>query len=104
MLYASKDGYLTISSYKNKEYQYCSRRLATMLNLKNGENSTISEIISVFTKNDSDNINASFNRLKNTGLSFELIAKTKNDKIVNSAISEIKKKLYLGLGSLLQKF
>lgn len=33
MLYASKDGYLTHSVYKSKDYQYCSRRLATMLNL-----------------------------------------------------------------------
>ena len=96
MLYAAKDGYLTISSYKNKEYQYCSRRLATMLNLKNGENSTLPEIISVFNKEDADQISASFNRLKNTGLSFELIAKSKNDKIftisgvrVNSSDSEV---------------
>ena len=96
MLYAAKDGYLTISSYKNKEYQYCSRRLATMLNLKNGENSTLPEIISVFNKEDADQISASFNRLKNTGLSFELIAKSKNDKIftisgvrINSSDSEV---------------
>ena len=37
MLYASKDGYLTHSVYKSKDYQYCSRRLATMLNLSAGE-------------------------------------------------------------------
>jgi PAS domain-containing protein len=96
MLYASKDGYLTISSYKNKEYQYCSRRLATMLNLKNGENSTLTEIISVFNKEDADQIYASFYRLKNTGLSFELIAQSKNNKIftingvrINSSDSEV---------------
>ncbi len=96
MLYASKDGYVTCSLYKNKEYQYCSRRLATLLSLKNGENSSFAEIISVFERVDADKINASFALLKKSGSSFEIIAQTKNKKIftvsgtrINSADSEI---------------
>ncbi len=96
MLYASKDGYITYSLYKNKEYQYCSRRLATLLNLKNGEDSSFAEIISVFERTDADKINAALTMLKKNGSSFEVIAKTKNKKIftisgnrINSADSEI---------------
>ncbi|MCM1324215.1 MAG: PAS domain-containing protein [Acetobacter sp.] len=96
MLYASKDGYLTYSYYKNKEYQYCSRRLATLLNLKNGENSTLSEVLSIFERVDAEKINAFFIGLKRNGLSFETIVKTKNKKTftitgtrINSADSEI---------------
>lgn len=81
MLYASKDGYLTLSKYKNKEYQYCSRRLATLLNLKNGENSTIQEVLSVFKRDDAEKINASFIALQKASLSFEVIARTKNNRI-----------------------
>lgn len=96
MLYASKDGYITFSIYKDKDYQYCSRRLATLLNLKNGENSTLSEITSLFNRSDAEKINASFMVLKKLGTSFEHIAKTKNNKIflitgtqITSADSEI---------------
>ncbi len=77
MLYASKDGYLTYSIYNNKEYQYCSRRLATLLNLKNGKQSTLSEILTVFERPDAENINALFNVLKNNGTYFEILAQTK---------------------------
>lgn len=96
MLYASKDGYLTVSCYKNKEFQYCSRRLATMLNLKNGENSNFNEIASVFIKQDADMLSASFNKLQKTEIGFEIIARTKNDKTyvingmrINSIDSEV---------------
>lgn len=96
MLYASKDGYLTSSYYKNKEYQYCSRRLATLLNLKNGENSTLAEVLSIFDRKDAEKINAFFTGLNRTGLSFETIVKTKNKKTftvtgtrINSADSEV---------------
>ena len=84
MLYASKDGYLTLSTYKNKEYQYCSRRLATLLNLKNGENSTIQEILSVFKRDDAEKINASFQALQKASISFEVIARTKAATVANS--------------------
>ena len=77
MLYASKDGYLTYSIYNNKEYQYCSRRLATLLNLKNGKQSTLSEILTVFERHDAENINSLFNVLKNNGTYFEILAQTK---------------------------
>lgn len=96
MLYASKDGYLTYSLYKNKEYQYCSRRLATILNLKNGENSSLSEILTLFERNIAEKINAAFIALKRNGLSFELIAKNKSGKTftitgvrINSVDSEV---------------
>lgn len=80
MLYAAKDGYLTFSTYKKKEYQYCSRRLATLLNLKNGEKSTITEVFSVFEKTDIEKLNSLFRSLKNNGISFEILAQTKAGK------------------------
>ena len=96
MLYASKDGYLTLSIYKNKEYQYCSRRLATMLNLPNGEQSTLNEILSAFSRTDSEKLNGMFNNLKKTGLSFEVLAHGNNHKTfvvtgvrINSSDSQI---------------
>lgn len=96
MLYASKDGYLTLSNYKNKEYQYCSRRLATLLNLKNGENSTLQEILGVFKRDDAEKINASFMALQKASISFEVIARTKSNRIytvtgvrIDSADSQI---------------
>lgn len=96
MLYASKDGYLTYSFFKNKDYQYCSRRLATLLNLKNGENSTLSEVLNQFDRSTAEKINASFTALKRNGSSFEFIAKSKSGKTftisgtrINSADSEV---------------
>lgn len=96
MLYASKDGYITYSIYKNKIYQFCSRRLATILNLKNGEESSYLEVFAQFSPQDSKDLSTLFDKLLKTGLSFELIAKTKNNKIflvtgikINSADSKI---------------
>ena len=96
MLYASKDGYVTHSTYKKKIYQFCSRRLATILNLKNGEESTFSEVFSQFLPDDSKNLNNLFDTLLKTGTSFETIAKSKNNKIflitgikINSSDSKI---------------
>lgn len=96
MLYAAKDGYLTYSLYKNKEYQYCSRRLATLLNLRNGELSTIAEIFNTFERSDTEKLNALFSSLKKNGISFETLAETKTKKTfvitgvrINSADSEI---------------
>ena len=96
MLYASQDGYLTYSKYKNKTFEYCSRRLATFLNLKKGEESTYQEVFSLFSNEYKDKLTYHFNRLITRGISFELIAKTKNDKTfsiigsrINSSDSEI---------------
>ena len=96
MLYAAKDGYLTCSLYKGKEYQYCSRRLATLLNLKNGEKSTYNEVLSVFEPKDQEQLAMVFNMLKQKGYNFEIIAHTKNNKTfvvtgvrINSADQEI---------------
>lgn len=95
-LYAAKDGYFSESIYKKKEYQHCSRRLATLLNLKNGEKSTYAEIFNIFISNDKNKLNTLFDELKNKGTAFETIAKTKTDKNfvitgmrINSADSEI---------------
>lgn len=96
MLYASKDGYITHSVYKNKVYQFCSRRLATILNLKNGEDSTTSEVFAQFISQDSKDLSFYFDKLLKTGTSFEIISKSKNNKTflitgikINSSDSKI---------------
>ncbi len=96
MLYASKDGYLTYSLYKNKEYQYCSRRLATLLGLKNGENSTREEVFALLSRSDAEKLNGFFATLVQKGMSFETIVKTLQKKTfvvtgtrINSADSQI---------------
>ena len=80
MLYASKDGYLTYSVYKNKTYEYCSRRLATVLNLKNGEDSSFEEVFSTFSNTYKETIKQKFNLLTQKGIGFELIGQTKDNK------------------------
>lgn len=96
MLYASKDGYLTYVQYNNKIYQECSRRLATLLNLKNGIQSSPAEVFGVFERQDNDKLNTFFHHLVENGSSFETMVKTKTEKIfvvtgmrVNSADLEI---------------
>lgn len=96
MLYASKDGYLTYSIYKNKLYQYCSRRLATYLNLKNGEKSSIEEVFSAFLPKDKERLSSSFEALSQKAISFEIIIKSTNNRIflangvrINSSDAEI---------------
>jgi PAS domain-containing protein len=96
MLYASKDGYLTYSTYKNKTYEYCSRRLATILNLSKGEESSHKDIFALFSNDCNEKLNQKFNLLINKGLSFEFIAKTTNNKSfvitgarINSSDAEI---------------
>lgn len=67
MLYASKDGYLTHSVYKSKDYQYCSRRLATMLNLSAGEKSTFADVAAAFERADAEKLNSIFTALLKDG-------------------------------------
>ncbi len=96
MLYASKDGYLTYSIYKNKTYEYCSRRLATVLNLKNGENSTSEEVFSTFSNTYKETIKQKFNLLSKRGIAFELIGQTKDNKtfvITGTKISSTDKEI-----------
>lgn len=81
MLYAAKDGYLTYAVHNNKVYQECSRRLATLLNLKNGMQSTPAEVFGVFEKQDRDKLNTFFTHLVENGTSFETMVKTKANKI-----------------------
>lgn len=78
MLYAARDGYLTYSLYKKKEYQYCSRRLATLLNLKKGIQSTVADVLSRFEQ--TEDLTESFNMLIKDGISFETFAKTKSGR------------------------
>ena len=95
-LYAAKDGYFSESIYKKKEYFHCSRRLATLLNLKNGEKSTSSEVFNIFIPQDKNKLSNFFDDLKTNGTAFETIAKTKTNKNfvitgmrINSSDSEI---------------
>ena len=81
MLYAAKDGYLTYTQHGDKVCQECSRRLATLLNLKNGIQSTSAEIFGVFEKPDCDKLNTLFQHLLEGGTDFEIIARTKAQKI-----------------------
>lgn len=80
MLYAAPNGYFTYSLYKDRIYEYCSRRLATWLNLKNGKKSSIAEVFNVFEHNDAEKLLILFKNLKNNGISFEMLASTKNGK------------------------
>jgi len=80
MLYAAPIGYLTYSTYKNKIYQYCSRKLATVLNLKNGEKSTFNEVFGIFNHQDAEKLTFSFKNLRENGIHFEILAKTKDGK------------------------
>ena len=96
MLYASPNGYLTYSLYKKREFQYCSRRLATYLALPNGEKSNYSEVFASFVREDSEKLKTNFNTLINNGISFETIVQTPNKKTfmvsgtrINSADSQI---------------
>ncbi len=82
MLYAAKDGYLTYAQYNNKVHHECSRRLATILNLKKGCQSTPAEVFGVFEKQDNDKLNTLFQHLIEQGTEFETIAQTKTAKIL----------------------
>lgn len=81
MLYAAKDGFLLYTAHADKTEQECSRRLATLLNLKNGMQSTFSEVFGVLEKQDSDKLNTFFTHLIEDGASFETMVKTKANKI-----------------------
>ncbi len=96
MLYATKDGYLTYSIYKNKNYEYTSRRLATLLNLKEGEKSTIKDVLDAFSTPYKEKLTQNIDSLIKRGIYFEEIAKTHHNKTfvisgsrINSADSEI---------------
>ena len=96
MLYATKDGYLTYSIYRNKNYEYTSRRLATLLNLKEGEKSTIKDVLDAFSTPYKEKLTKNLDSLIKRGISFEEIAKTNHNKTfvvsgsrINSADSEI---------------
>ncbi|MBR2274394.1 MAG: PAS domain-containing protein [Alphaproteobacteria bacterium] len=80
MLYAAQDGYLVNNISKDSTETHCSRRLATLLNLKNGEKSTAAEVFSVFAHKDGEALTAFYKNLTQNGTSFETMAKTKTAK------------------------
>ena len=78
MLYALKDGYFSfiypdkrINDYRRGVRERCSRRLAVMLNLKNGVNSSFSDVLENFYKDDAKKIQKYLNLLRDEGVAFE---------------------------------
>lgn len=83
-LFASKDGYFafvyTDLSQQNESFQKCSRRLAIILNLPNGRETSFEDILKIFYKEDVDKINKYLGILKDDGVSFEDAFCLKNGK------------------------
>ena len=85
ILYASKDGYFSfvypdqkIKDPQKETMEKCSRRLAVMLDLKNGTASSFEEVCDVFIKDDSHVLKKYTEILCQEGKSFEDILKLKN--------------------------
>lgn len=85
-LYASKDGYFAfiypderIKDPRKNIRQRCSRRLAVMLNLKNGVQSSFEDVLSVFIKEDSKKIQKYLSLMQKEGIVFEDNFKLKNN-------------------------
>ena len=77
-LFASKDGYFAfvypdqkIEDAKNKEKEYCSRRLSILLSLPNGAKSKFEDVLKNFYKEDVKLLQKYVNLLKEDGVSFE---------------------------------
>ncbi len=77
-LYASKDGYFAfvypderIKDPRRTIRERCSRRLAVMLNLKNGINSSFDDILSAFYKEDAKKINKYLKLMQEENIPFE---------------------------------
>lgn len=86
-LYASKDGYFcyiyTDETYDNQIIERCSRRLAIILNLPHGIESSLAEVLKSFYKDDAEKINKYINLLREDGVSFENQFLIKSGKILN---------------------
>ena len=85
-MYASKDGYFAfvypderIKDPRKIIRERCSRRLAVMLNLKNGTNSNFDDILSMFYKEDAKKINKYIKLIKEEGIPFEDTFTLKNN-------------------------
>lgn len=90
-LYASKDGYFAfvypderIKDPRRTIRERCSRRLAVMLNLKNGTQSSFNDVMEAFYKDDSKKIAKYLALMQNEGVPFEDTFMLKN---VNRSIS-----------------
>lgn len=77
-LYASKDGYFAfiypdqkIDDPRKSMVERCSRRLAVILNLSEGTNSSFEDILKNFYKEDAKKIQKYVNLLREDGVSFE---------------------------------
>lgn len=96
-LYASKDGYFAfvypdekVNDPRKTIKERCSRRLAIILNLEKGTNSSFEDILKNFYKDDAKKIQKYVNLLMEDGVSFEeeFVIKS-NSKHINLAGSRI---------------
>lgn len=86
-MYASKDGYFAfiypderIKDPRRTVRERCSRRLAVMLNLKNGNQSSFDDVLAMFTDNDSVKIKKYLALMQDEGIPFDDIFMLKNIK------------------------
>ncbi len=84
-LYTSKDGYFAFVYMDDKSTQggvveYCSKRLAVLLNLPQGINSSISHVLKTFYKDDVEKILKYITLLCDDGVSFEDVFVIKTGK------------------------
>lgn len=86
-MYASKDGYFAfiypderIKDPRRSVRERCSRRLAVMLNLKNGNQSSFDDVLEMFTDNDSVKIKKYLALMQDEGIPFDDIFMLKNIK------------------------
>ncbi len=85
-LYASRDGYFAfvypdekVNDPRKKIFERCSRRLAVVLNLSNGTNSSFEDILKCFYKDDAKKIVKYAELLMEEGVSFEETFTLKNN-------------------------
>lgn len=85
-MYASKDGYFAfvypderIKDPRKTVRERCSRRLAVMLNLKKGVDSTFEDILNAFYKEDAKKINKYIKLIQEEGIPFEDTFTLKNN-------------------------
>ena len=104
-LYAAKDGYFSfiypdskINDPRKHTVEHCSRRLAVMLNLQNGNQTSFEELLKCFYKEDEKKIQKYVDMLTDDGVAFEDEFATKNNgrilKLSASRISDAVGSLY----------
>ena len=86
ILYASKNGFFSfvypdqkIKDPQKDTIEKCSRRLAVMLNLKNGTASSFAEVCEMFVKEDAHLLKKYADMLRQEGIGFEDILRIKGD-------------------------